>query len=419
MPRIELPSPTLRLGRAEARRFLLAHQHLWPPRALASKAGILDFIRHVACIQYDPVNLVGQNPELVLQARVADYTPALLGELLYTDRRLVDGWDKQASIHLVEDWPYFARHRERSRREHGDPANPPMAIAAAVMDAIRERGPLCSADLGHDDTIDWWWGVPTRLGRAALEILYGMGELGVHHRVEHAALLRPDRAAAARRSVGCEPTPTRPKRRTEDWHVARRVGSLGLANPAAGEYWLGMGGMKAEPRRAMLARLSAQGVLIPVAVEGIAQAPLFIRASDVSLLDLAAGVDDAPPAATFIGPLDNLIWDRDLIRWLFDFDYTWEVYKPAAQRKYGHYVLPVLYGDRFIARVEPIFDRKARVLTVVNWWWEVGVAPDDALVVALVECLAAFGRYLGAEEVRLGAALVGDWMLERIAAQLS
>ena len=75
MPRIELPSPTLRLGRAEARRFLLMHQHLWPPRSLISKAGILDFIRHVGCIQYDPVNLVRQNPELVLQARVTDYTP--------------------------------------------------------------------------------------------------------------------------------------------------------------------------------------------------------------------------------------------------------------------------------------------------------------------------------------------------------
>ena len=129
MPRIELPSPTLRLSRAEARRFLLAHQHLWPPRALAGKAGILDFIRHVGCIQYDPVNLVGQNPELVLQARVADYTPALLAELLYTDRRLVDGWDKQAAIYLTEDWPYFARHRDWARRDHGDPSNPPMAIA--------------------------------------------------------------------------------------------------------------------------------------------------------------------------------------------------------------------------------------------------------------------------------------------------
>ena len=175
-----------------------------------------------------------------------------------------------------------------------------------------------------------------------------------------------------------------------------------------------MGGMKAEARRAILARLSAQGVLIPVAVEGIAQAPLFIRAADVYLLDLAASGNDVPPAAAFIGPLDNLIWDRDLIRWLFDFDYTWEVYKPAAQRKYGHYVLPVLYGDRFIARVEPIFDRKARVLTIVNWWWEAGVAPERAMVAALAECLAAFGRYLGVEEIQLGEAVVGDWVLGRV-----
>ena len=95
------------------------------------------------------------------------------------------------------------------------------------------------------------------------------------------------------------------------------------------------------------------------------------------------------------------------------------MYKPAEQRKYGHYVLPVLYGDRFIARVEPIFDRKARVLTLVNWWWEAGVVPDEAMIGALAECLAAFGRYLGAGEVRLGAAIVGDWVLERIVAQLS
>ena len=153
-------------------------------------------------------------------------------------------------------------------------------------------------------------------------------------------------------------------------------------------------------------------------MDGIAQAPLFICASDAHLL-AGGGRETTTPAATFIGPLDNLIWDRDLIRWLFDFDYTWEVYKPAVQRKYGHYVLPVLYGDRFIARVEPIFDRKARVLTIVNWWWEAGVAPDDTLIAALDECLAAFGRYLGAAEVWLGAAVAGDAALGRVVAQIS
>ena len=415
MPKTDLPNPAQLLTKAEARRFLLAHQHLRPPRGLRGKGGILEFIRHVGCIQYDPVNLVGQNPELVLQARVADYTPALLGELLYTDRRLVDGWDKQAAIHLVEDWPYFARHRDRARREHGDPANPPMTVATGVLDAIRARGPLCSANLGHNDTIDWWWGAQTRLGRASLEILYGMGEVGVHHRINTRRyfdlierLLPADLLAAS--------DPNLTEEAYQDWHVARRVGSLGLANPAAGEYWLGMGGMKAEPRRATLARLSVQGVLIPVAVEGIVRGPLFIRASDASFLDAAASAERVTPSAAFIGPLDNLIWDRDLIRWLFDFDYTWEVYKPAAQRKYGHYVLPVLYGDRFVARVEPIVDRKARVLTIVNWWWEADVVPDEAMIGALAECLIAFGRYLGAQDMRLREAAAGDTVLRRVAA---
>jgi len=79
----------------------------------------------------------------------------------------------------------------------------------------------------------------------------------------------------------------------------------------------------------------------------------------------------------------------------------------------------VLYGDCFIARVEPIFDRKARVLTIVNWWWEAGVASDDALAAALAECLAAFGRYLGAGEIRLGEAVMGDEVIQRAVAQMS
>jgi hypothetical protein len=421
MPKTVLPPPSLSLSRAEARRFLLAHQRLRPPRALAGKAGIISFIQHVGCIQYDPVNLVGQNPELVLQARVADYTPALLNELLYRDRRLVDGWDKQAAIYLAEEWPCFARHRDWVRRHHGDPTEPAMTIAGAVKDAIRARGPLSSADLEHKEAIDWWWGVQTRLGRAALEILFGMGELGIHHRVntrryfdliEH--LQSPDLLAAA------DPHPA--EEAYQDWHVTRRVGGLGIANPAATEYWLGIlapqrAGLKADVRREALARLCSRGDLIPVAVEGVERQPLFIRAADQSLLD-AACADGADPIAAFIGPLDNLIWDRDLVRWLFGFDYTWEVYKPAAQRKYGHYVLPVLCGDRFIARVEPIFDRKARVLTLVNWWWEAGVTPDDAMVAALGACLAAFGRYLGAGAIRLGEAITMDRALRQVSTRL-
>ena len=156
--------------------------------------------------------------------------------------------------------------------------------------------------------------------------------------------------------------------------------------------------------------------MIPVAVAEVARQPFFIRAADLPLLDDLANQAAVAPAAAFIGPLDNLIWDRDLIRWLFDFDYTWEVYKPAEQRKYGHYVLPVLYGDRFVARVEPIYDRKTRILTLANWWWEAEIRPDDALIAALATCVAEFARYLGADAVRLGDAAAADHALVRAVA---
>jgi uncharacterized protein YcaQ len=410
MPKPDLPAAALRLGRAEARRFLLAHHRLWPPRGLTGKAGILEYIHHVGCIQYDPVNLVGQNPELVLQARVAGYTPALLAELLYTDRLLLDGWDKAASIHATGDWPHFARYRAHMRRDHGDPANPPMAIAGAVKDALRARGPLCSAELEQNDTIEWWWGVRTRLGRAALEILFGMGEVGVHHRIgtrRYFDLI--ERLLPAGLLAAADPHAT--DAAYQDWHVTRRMGGLGIANPAVSQCWPGIVGVRTETRRAVLSRLAERGEVIPVAIAEVARQPLFIRAADLPLLERTATLETVAPAAAFIGPLDNLIWDRELTHSLFDFDYTWEVYKPAAQRQYGHYVLPVLYGDRFVARVEPTYDRKARILTLANWWWEPDARPDDALIAALATCVAEFARYLGAEAVRLGEAAATDQML--------
>jgi len=93
-----------------------------------------------------------------------------------------------AAIHLTSDWPYFARTRAAMRQRHGGPEQAAMAIAPAVLQAIRERGPLASGDLGHDGRIDWFWGQPIRLARATLETLYYMGELVIHHRSDAARL---------------------------------------------------------------------------------------------------------------------------------------------------------------------------------------------------------------------------------------
>ncbi|MGH2618972.1 MAG: DNA glycosylase AlkZ-like family protein, partial [Anaerolineales bacterium] len=329
--------------------------------------------------------------------------------------QLVDGFDKMASIFLTSDWPRFARYRDRMRREYGSDSNPQMKAAPQVIGAIRERGPLSSIDFKRPERIQSDWGIPTTLARAALEILHAMGEVVVDHRVgtrkafDLAERLLPAELISA-------PDPIEGDSDYQAWRVMRRIGGIGLASPTASDYWLAMHQMKSVERRPILTRLVEAGELVVVAVEGLPDQRFFARPADLSTLEAHRVKRSPQPKASFIAPLDNLMWQRDLLRAIFEFDYVWEVYKPARQRRYGYYVLPVLYGDRFVARFDPKFDRTAGELTIVNWWWEDGVRMDERMSAGLQECLRDFMRYLGASRIRRGPAIARDrrlrWLTE-------
>jgi uncharacterized protein YcaQ len=393
-----LPAAQLTLSRAQARRFLLAHQALWPPYGLEGKAGILDYVRRVGCIQFDPLNIVGRNPDLVLQSRVSTYRPAMLEELLYEDRKLLDGWDKNMSIYCLQDWPYFRRRREGARRYYGDPSRPAVEVLPQVRQAIEARGPLSSIDLGLNQTVKWSW-APTRLARAALESMYWWGELVIHHKVNTRKVYDFTRRHIPEALLSA-PEPNRTEEQYHDWYVLRRIGSIGLLWNRSGDAWLGMRVIKSKDRQAALARLLERGQVIEVGVEGI-DLPLYIRSQDRATLDGVLDADPPPPRAAILAPLDNLLWDRRFVEALSGFSYIWEVYKPVAQRQYGYYVLPILYGDRFVARFEPGQDKEKGAMIVKNWWWEPGVTPSARMRSALRDCFERFVRYLGADELQV------------------
>ncbi len=396
------PQARLTLEPAHARRFLLAHQRLLPPRSLRGRDSVTRLLRHLGCIQYDPIDIVGRNPDLVLQSRVVGHRPDALDRLLHVEHEAIVVWDKMAAIALAEDWPSFARHRARMVAQHGRPDSPEMQVAPYVLEEIRRRGPLSSRDIEHDATVDWWWGRKKRLVGASLEILSAMGIVLVHHRVRSERhfdlaerVLPPDILGA--------PDPHPRDEDYEDWHVLRRIGSLGLA-PGSGapEYWWGIMGVKGTAARArVLGRLAERGDIVPVDVDGAAGRRFFVRAADLGALEAAGDGVAGGGRAAFVAPLDNLTWDRELLRQVFAFDYCWEVYKPRETRSFGYYVLPVLYQDRFVARVEPVFDKKEKTLGIAGWWWERGVRPDAAMKEALAQCVAEFGRYLGAAKTEL------------------
>lgn len=383
------------LTKKEARKFILYKQGLLGEHRFKGKSGILDFIRQAGCIQFDPIDVCGKSPEIVLQSRVAGFTKAMLYELLYTDRKLVDYFDKNLAIMPVEDWKYFRRERENHRsweKSHKEIKQ----VHDQIIAAITEKGPQCSADLDISQKVDWYWS-QTKLSRAALEHMYFCGELAVHHKngnMKYYDLIRnciPEEIVDAP-----EPCP-------EDfdylkWQVLRRIGSLGLLWNRASDAWLGIpsqyNSLKAKERNEIFAELLAQGRILPVRVEGVAHT-LYCLAEDG---DIAGYIRDnayAKQRCEFIAPLDNMMCDRNLIKEIFDFEYKWEIYTPQSQRKYGYYVLPILYGEGLVGRIEMAYDRKNRQLNVSHIWYEPGVRVTKKLESGIKSALKRFEAFNG------------------------
>ena len=388
----------IELTNTQARRFLLAHQGLWPPKKLVGKKGILEYIHHVGSIQFDPLNVIGRNPDLVLQARIKNYREKDLQELLYKDRKLLDGWDKNMCIYAVEDWPYFSRRRERAYKYFGDPSRPENKIVPHIRKIIKEKGPISSGDLKYDDVVDWAW-APTKIGRAALESMYFWGELIIYNRngvrkyYDFAENHIPP-------SILARTDPNITKEQYLDWHVKRRVGAIGLLWDRSGDSWLGIHGLKSNERAETISRLLKKEEILPVKIENI-NFQFYIRKEEEELLKSIQNGNNPKSKASIIAPLDNLIWDRKLIKKIFSFDYTWEVYKIPSERKYGYYVLPILYGDRFIARFDAGWDKNANDLLIKNWWWEQDISSTSTMQKALAECFSQFLKSTSANSMKI------------------
>jgi uncharacterized protein YcaQ len=414
------PLPEITISKAQARHFVLAHQRLLPPRKLRGKQGVLDFVRHVNCIQNDPINVVGQNHHLVLQSRVKDYKPQMLDELRYQDRNLVDGFDKQMAIYPAEDWPDFAYYRTHFGENYSREAS--MKEAAKLTNWVKKeitaRGPLSSIDLEENTKVDWWLSGQTRAVRIALDMLFVSGELVIHHRVGTRRYFDLSKRALPP-AIYKARKPRQSHEAYLDWHMLRRCEGVGLVHSKKDAKWGGLlnwGGAVV----ARLSRLADQGELVRVAIEDLPRKQFYVRPEYLPALKAAAKASkaplgQAPLGAAFIGPLDNLMWDGFLIPMLFDFHYTWEVYKPANIRKWGYYVLPVLAGERFVARIDPAFDRVSKTFIIQNWWWEKGVNKnDDELLAALRDCVQQFCKYLGANSAKLGEKVKRDIALKQV-----
>lgn len=388
----------LTLTNKQARQFILLKHGLLGTHKFVGKQGALEFVRQAGCIQFDPVDSCGKNAELTLQSRVKNFTKQTLSELLYTDRSLVDFPDKNLSIFPTEDWPYFQRYRQAAK--DGGRNFPELEeLEKQAIEYIRINGAVSSDDLPMQGSIHWhssihWsgvWNGNTNAARAVLEQLYSTGVLIIHHKngsrkyYDLADKYLPTQLLDS-------PDPLPDDFAHKKWRVLRRIGAVGLLWNRPSDAWLNIWDMKSPERIQIFKELLSEGKILAVQVEGIS-AELYCRAEDHPLLETVLENRDYKPRCEFLAPLDCFLWDRKLIKALFDFEYSWEIYTPAPKRKYGFYVLPILYGDRFAGRIEAVCQSKTNVLLVKNIWYEDGVRQTKKLLSEIDKTLKRFARF--------------------------
>lgn len=401
------------ISREVARRFLALRHFLGPARSLPPEpASVMTVVERIGSLQFDPLEVAGRNHDLVLLSRIACYRREWTDALLYEHRALFEAYNKGLSLLPTSELPWYRYVWDRVQAQHAEGVFVSHAeLVDELLERIRTNGPLAATDVEPRNVIDWYWR-PTNEVRAVLEALAESGVLGLARRDGNRrvydlaerlfpAALLDDRSRSPREQAA--------------HRLLSRYRAHGLLGRGGGqaELWVGLGPATPPPgdprpgRAELREELEASGALLAVSVEGVKRERLMVGAElamlDVAEQEVAAGVGPGgrDPGVAFLAPLDPLVWDRAFLRECYDFDYIWEVYVPAAKRRWGYYVLPILYGDRFVGRIEPRIDRKADTLRILGAWWEAGFDPlaDETFIDALAAAIDAHRAFAGVRRV--------------------
>src|SRR2546421_10949533 len=387
-----------------ARRLTVTKQHLAGklPTGPAREA-ILSVIRDLGFVQWGPVNVVAQSPLITLWSRVGQFRTSDLDRLLWDEKKLFEHWSHAASIVLTEDYPLFyslmRRYPESLSKSWGGwkaRAKKWLADSKGLRKKILSeltKGPLRVSEFeDHVRTkrsADGWTSgsdVSTALfhlqmngevmvvGHHGTQNVWGLSETFLPSWVQRKELTEPE---------------------VEQEGAQRTLRALGTASPSEiNRYFLR--GRYLNLRKA-LERLQAESTIHRVHIAGLG-GERYVHDRDVRLLE-SLNSDAWKPRMSLLAPFDNLLGVREWTARLFGFDYVHEIFLPKDKRKFGTNVLPILWGDRFIGRVDPKMDRENEKLVINSIHAESGAPADKDVALKMRETIEHLGELLGAKEV--------------------
>ena len=389
-----------------ARRFVMGRQGLWPGRRWQGLDGTERAMRTIEELQLDPLVVVARAHDLILQSRVIGYRPDDWATLTYDQRKFFD-WGGWLAVRPMDELPYW---RVVMRREVNEPrwieiAREHAAAVEEMREVLRDRDEVSNRDFAMSGRtrVDSYRG--RKDSALVLHYLWRIGEAMISRRDRFERVYAlTERVAPADMLYDVDPA------QADDFLLTKMIAGDGLAPirlNSSLKYRMPPGGLTAWRDRKL-----AGGELLEVRIDGIRAAQVMLATDKPLLDDLLA--DRIPKAwcpletttdeeATFLSPLDP-VSARGRAKPLFDFDYVWEVYKPAAARRWGYYTLPILWGDRLVARFDSRLARESGTLVINGLWLEDdGLAADEAFTDALRQGMARFLAFLDARGIDASA----------------
>jgi uncharacterized protein YcaQ len=389
-----------------ARRYVLGKQGLWPGRRWKGKKGTAQAIRACEAVQLDPLNIFARSQDIVLYSRVLEYKPEYLYQVAYKERQFFDygGW---LAMYPMADLPYFRVHMaNRAKDEYVKYFVPEhQKVLEDVRAELRSRGPLGNRNFNGARLKEQSYR-GRKESSVALFDMWLSGELMIHHRegFERVYDFRENIAPDEFNYVA-------DAKEAEEFFARKAVSFHGLLREAGMRISLDYD-LRRKYSREEVSRLVdgwiESGLFARVQVEA-GRETFLVLAEDVAVLDsLTKGKH--PKAwtpketstlqeVTFLSPLD-IVSARGRAKKLFDFEYIWEVYTPVHKRHWGYYVLPILYGDDLVARLDPKLDRSTMTLEIKGFWPEEDAPVKDAdFADALAKGMVRFAKFVGAKKV--------------------
>jgi uncharacterized protein len=385
---------------------VLGKQGLWPGRRWKGKTGTGQAMRECEAVQLDPLNIFARSQDIVLHSRVLEYKPEYLYQVAYKERQFFDygGW---LAMYPMSNLPYFRVHMQKRAKDEYMKYFVPghEQVLEHVRDELRKRGPLGNRDFnGKRLAMQSYRG--RKETSVALFDMWLAGELMIHHREgfnrvydfrENIAPKEYDYAVS--------------EEEAEDFFIRKNISFMGLFREAALRSALQYDMQQKYRREEVSQRVGEwieSGRAERVQIER-GRDTYLVLAEDVPVLEslekgkLPKGWKPRDTTTleevTFLSPLD-IVSARGRAKRLFDFEYKWEVYTPVHLRRWGYYVLPILYGDDLVARLDPKLDRTSMTLEINGFWHEEDAPVKDAdFAYALAKGLGRFADFLGAKKL--------------------